>query len=504
MPPPSPAGLALQAIKNFRLKEIRAPRYKVLTHYRAPIPKAVPSTSKAADAAKDATAAPPAADAADAVKAHGQPNPFLPRFNVKTGRWAPAKYSLRAQAELIKHAKRSGTVALLPPGPKMDELDILTHVSSASPPPSAVRKALWAHKDAVQWEGAPKAKVAGAEIGNRLYAGKRRMFKGHKWERTKAAVEVRRAMLLKDMPKRIVRYKGETPGSAGPREGGEGGEAAVLDYFAAAYVLLMSQAFWLRFYTEHKRGPALRVVLCLRSVSTRGTSIAILISERMNAFLSSKRIKIRLNGVSVAHYAEQIKYIPRHKSEKKATSRRCPSQRQSAPIATPTSPTPIATNADPLPCLLRATAAPVCVGVLDATLLLAVVALFGAVVVDAAEDDDETDVDVGVEELITLDVEVMVGLGKESDGLADATLQNCCESFSAALSSEGQVTEMQATMALGKVLLPLWSGTLISTAKARGLGRNALFAEAVHVHYTGAVRSCDRAFEAVGHYERRG
>ncbi|KAF7973049.1 hypothetical protein HWV62_16340 [Athelia sp. TMB] len=228
MPAPSPAGLALQAIKNFRLKEIRAPRYKVLTNYRAPVPKAAaaPSTSKA-DAAKDATAAPP--PAADA-QAHGQPNPFLPRFNVKTGRWAPAKYSLRAQAELIKHAKRSGTVALLPPGPKMDALDILAHVSSTRGPP----KALWAHKDAVQWEGAPKAKVPGAEIGNRLYAGKRRMFKGHKWERTKAAVEVRRAMLLKDMPKRIVRYKGEAAGSAGPREGGEGGEAAVLDYFGAA------------------------------------------------------------------------------------------------------------------------------------------------------------------------------------------------------------------------------------------------------------------------------
>ncbi|KAF7973050.1 hypothetical protein HWV62_16342 [Athelia sp. TMB] len=156
-------------------------------------------------------------------------------------------------------------------------------------------------------------------------------------------------------------------------------------------------------------------------------------------------------------------------------SRHRPSHRHSAPIATPTSPTPIATNADPLPCLLSATAAPLCVGVLEATLLLAVVALFGAVVVDAADDDDETDVDVGVEELITLDVEVMVGLGKESDGLADATLQNCCESFSAALSSEGQVTEMQATMALGKVLLPLWSGTFISTAKGKRAGEERTF-----------------------------
>jgi len=79
------------------------------------------------------------------------------------------------------------------------------------------------------------------------------------------------------------------------------------------------------------------------------------------------------------------------------------------------------------------------------------------------EAEDESDVDVGVEELSVLDVEVMVGLGKESDGLAEATLQNCCGSFSAALSSEGHVTEMQETMALGNVLLPFLQKQLTST-----------------------------------------
>ncbi|KZP10674.1 hypothetical protein FIBSPDRAFT_922277 [Athelia psychrophila] len=216
MPALSPAGLALQAVKNFRLKEIRAPRFKVLTPYRAPTPKPASSTLKSksksgqSQSAETATPAPALPSAADAtVKAHGQPNPFLPRFNTKTGRWAPAKYSLRAQAELIKKAKLSNTVQLLPPGPKMDELDILAHVNAAQIGPSRyIRRARWAKDEAVKWEGSPKPKVAGAEIGNRLYAGKKRMFKGHKWERTKEKLEVRRAMLLKDMKKRIIRFKG--------------------------------------------------------------------------------------------------------------------------------------------------------------------------------------------------------------------------------------------------------------------------------------------------------
>ena len=58
------------------------------------------------------------------------------------------------------------------------------------------------------WEGEPKPKVVGADIGNRLYAGKKRMFKGHKWERTLVKRQKRRTMLLSGMKKRVVRYKG--------------------------------------------------------------------------------------------------------------------------------------------------------------------------------------------------------------------------------------------------------------------------------------------------------
>ena len=173
MLPQSPAALALQAIKNFRQKEIRAPTIRVLKPYRAPIPKSI-SSPRSNDTQ---------------VKPHGQPNPFLPRFNTKTGRWAPPKYSLRQQAELIKKAKASNTLHLLPPGPKFAV--------------SNVRE-----KDAVVWEGEPKPKVLGAETGNRLYAGKKRMFKGHKRERTRGKREIRRSILLRNMKKRIIRYKG--------------------------------------------------------------------------------------------------------------------------------------------------------------------------------------------------------------------------------------------------------------------------------------------------------
>ena len=173
MLPQSPAALALQAIKNFRQKEIRAPTIRVLKPYRAPIPKSI-SSPRSNDTQ---------------VKPHGQPNPFLPRFNTKTGRWAPPKYSLRQQAELIKKAKASNTLHLLPPGPKFAV--------------SNVRE-----KDAVVWEGEPKPKVLGAETGNRLYAGKKRMFKGHKRERTRGKREIRRNILLRNMKKRIIRYKG--------------------------------------------------------------------------------------------------------------------------------------------------------------------------------------------------------------------------------------------------------------------------------------------------------
>ena len=197
--PSSPAALALQAVKNFRQKEIRAPRIRALTPYRAPIPKPPPSfTTKISGST----------DIPTQSKAHGQPNPFLPRYNTQTGRWAPPKYSLRQQAELIKKAKISNTLHLLPAGPKLAASNIQRHIRGSPPPPQILNGQAWAQKDAVIWEGQPKPQAPGADIGYTLYAGKKRMFKGHKRERTRAKKEVRKSILLSDMTKRIIRYKG--------------------------------------------------------------------------------------------------------------------------------------------------------------------------------------------------------------------------------------------------------------------------------------------------------
>ena len=191
------AASALQAIKKFRRKEIRATTIRVLAPYRAPIPRH-PASTAFTDAQPNAQ-----------PTAHGQPNPFLPRFNTKTKRWAPAKYSLRQQAELIKQAKLSNTLHLLPPGTKLAVSDIQNYMKEVQPSTLKFLKGQnWARGDAVKWEGEPKPNVVGADIGNRLYAGKKRMFKGHKHERTKAKRVMRRTILLKDMKKRIIRFRG--------------------------------------------------------------------------------------------------------------------------------------------------------------------------------------------------------------------------------------------------------------------------------------------------------
>jgi len=60
----------------------------------------------------------------------------------------------------------------------------------------------------VEWTGTVRERgVAGADIGARLYAGKKRMFKGHKWERVRERRAIRTKILLRDMDKRVQRFK---------------------------------------------------------------------------------------------------------------------------------------------------------------------------------------------------------------------------------------------------------------------------------------------------------
>ena len=66
-------------------------------------------------------------DAAQPANPNAKPairNPFVGQRDPKTGRWMQPKYSLRRQAELVKAAKLSGTLHLLPPGPKLRPIEV--------------------------------------------------------------------------------------------------------------------------------------------------------------------------------------------------------------------------------------------------------------------------------------------------------------------------------------------------------------------------------------------
>ncbi|KAI9065261.1 hypothetical protein FKP32DRAFT_1624420 [Trametes sanguinea] len=181
---------ALQAVKQFRVREL------------LPIKKA---DLKAANVPK--------------IR-----NPFLPYKNPESGRWAPPKYSLRRQADLVKSARAAGLLHLLPPGPKLSPKEI---ESASASVPAVAEVTETSEKEAkwwtapVQWDGEYKEKeVKGADVGNRLYAGRKRMFKGHKWERTLEKRTWKRKMLMKDMEERIERFKSsyrrKTPSPVSP------------------------------------------------------------------------------------------------------------------------------------------------------------------------------------------------------------------------------------------------------------------------------------------------
>ncbi|KAG1745282.1 hypothetical protein EDB19DRAFT_1693641 [Suillus lakei] len=192
---------ALQAVKRFRVRELGAVTLPTPALVRStPKPKLYPSS---------------ASSSRNKVPVASIENPFIPKLNPKTGRWAPPKYSLRQQASLIKKARESGTLALLPPGPKISVAEITVAASaqaiisgSSASEKSKVQSATAPWMRAIEWTGEVKEKkVLGAEVGNRLYAGKKRMFKGHKWQRVAEKREKRRALLMRSMPKRIKEFK---------------------------------------------------------------------------------------------------------------------------------------------------------------------------------------------------------------------------------------------------------------------------------------------------------
>jgi len=247
---------SLHAIKRFRLHELL-----IASSPKTRIPPAAtasasnrPQRPLASTPLAAAQPPPPTRRSGSDVLAAGATasivlnNPFVPHKNPKSGRWAPAKYSLRRQADLIKHARKSGTLHLLPPGPKMSEAQLVVAAAASSAVPAeqeqereeavAVASGLVNvrreqgrgrgldsedadHADAdavvvddawttrsVEWVGTVRERsVAGADVGNRLYAGKKRMFKGHKWERERERRVARTKMLCRDMDKRVQRFK---------------------------------------------------------------------------------------------------------------------------------------------------------------------------------------------------------------------------------------------------------------------------------------------------------
>ena len=83
-------------------------------------------------------------------------------------------------------------------------------LSPSPPPPPPIPSA---HNSQVKWDvpvewvGKVPEKVVGTELGIRLYAGKKRMFRGHLWERVRAKRIRRRSILMRDMAARIKNYK---------------------------------------------------------------------------------------------------------------------------------------------------------------------------------------------------------------------------------------------------------------------------------------------------------
>jgi large subunit ribosomal protein L25 len=247
---------SLRAIKRFRIRELSNPQKHFLT---PPSTAASANPKLSPDLSSSRTSGRGGSGVATLL------NPFIPHKNPSSGRWAPPRYSLRRQAELIKHARASNTLHLLPPSPKMTPQLLLLAVTTTTTTVDGVSTttnssngsgggggggasglmmmmkkdtslqgrsvekvqqqqqgeeqegSTWLRREredtgSVEWIGTVRERrVAGADIGARLYAGKKRMFKGHKWERERERRETRTKILLRDMDKRIQRFKQVRP-----------------------------------------------------------------------------------------------------------------------------------------------------------------------------------------------------------------------------------------------------------------------------------------------------
>jgi len=134
------------------------------------------------------------------------PNPFLPHFNPASRRWAAPKLSLRQQAQLVKRARAAGLLHLLPPGPKagVDELfasNQRANASTASDP--------FPQGPSIEWlsNHLPPPPSQNTSAVPSLFLAKKRLFKGHKWQRAQAKRKAQLAVRARDMDRRIHRWR---------------------------------------------------------------------------------------------------------------------------------------------------------------------------------------------------------------------------------------------------------------------------------------------------------
>ncbi|EJD51383.1 hypothetical protein AURDEDRAFT_111898 [Auricularia subglabra TFB-10046 SS5] len=177
-------------------------------------------------------------EATDAVKSNAHPrvpNPFLFQRDPKSGRWLEPRYSRRRQAELVKAARASGTLHLLPPGPKLHRSEIaefrrkqedqrLAALQEAESSKKTKKKAKSKkaakilesteaqpndapHERPVHWTGRVwDRRAKGYDRGARLYARKKFMFKGHRWEKVVVLRNKFIKLRLKSQARRIRRW----------------------------------------------------------------------------------------------------------------------------------------------------------------------------------------------------------------------------------------------------------------------------------------------------------
>lgn len=221
--------MALQAVKHFRHRQVYAALKAA---------SSAPSPSLASPSSPSPSTPSTTSPTQQQGKSQGYglkvANPFLPRLNPTTGRWAPPAYSLRRQAELVKKARASGTLHLLPAGPKLSSGELRGAIAKAQAEqvqPEVLQTEAQASEEVtegqnaekkvgkketderwlqpLEWEGEPREKVVpGADVGNRLYAGKWRMFKGHKWQRVAEQRKEAKEKALKVMGRRVKWFKG--------------------------------------------------------------------------------------------------------------------------------------------------------------------------------------------------------------------------------------------------------------------------------------------------------